>query len=71
MKRLGFVHKQFSTIPAKADSIAQEAFVETYRELKENLREDEVILFGDATHPTLQVKLTRGWIKKGTERMVL
>lgn len=70
MKRLGFVHKQFSTVPAKADSIEQEAFVERYKELKADLKEDEVILFGDATHPTLQVKLTRGWIKKGSEKVV-
>lgn len=70
MKRLGFVHKQFSTVPAKADSVAQEAFVEEYEKLKSEMGKDEVILFGDATHPNLQVKLTRGWIKKGKEKVV-
>lgn len=70
MKRLGFVHKQFSTVPAKSDSVAQEAFIAEYEKLKSEITEDEVILFGDATHPNLQVKLTRGWIKKGSEKII-
>ena len=70
MKRLGFVHKQFSTVPAKADESLQKVFVEEYKKLKSEVGEDEVVLFGDATHPNLQVKLTRGWIKKGQEKVI-
>ena len=70
IKRLGFVYKQFSTVPAKADEDLQEAFIKEYEKLKSEKGEDEVILFGDATHPNLQVKLTRGWIKKGQEKIV-
>lgn len=70
IKRLGFVHKQFSTVPAKADEVAQAIFVEEYEQLKSEIGAEEVILFGDATHPNLQVKLTRGWIKKGSEKVI-
>jgi transposase len=70
IKRLGFVHKLFSGIPAKADGAEQAAFVEDYQTLKSELKEDEVILFADATHPDLQVKLSRGWIKKGQQKTI-
>lgn len=70
LHRLGFVYKQVIGIPGKLNKEKQEAFVKEYQELKENKKEDEVILFSDGVHPTHNLHKTKAWIKKGEEKQV-
>lgn len=63
-----FRHKKPHGVPAKADTQKQEEFIKKYTELKNTLKSDEVILFGDSTHPQHQTKLSYGWIKKGVRK---
>ena len=70
LHRLGFVYKQTKLIPSKADKQAQEEFLKKFKELKENLSEDEVIYFGDAVHPQHNTKSSNGWIQKGKEKLI-
>lgn len=70
LHRLGFVYKQVIGIPGKLSEEKQLAFVKAYVELKEEKREDEVILFGDGVHPTHNLHKTKAWIKKGEEKQV-
>lgn len=71
MKELGFAYKKFATVPAKADPEKQKAFIEAYEKAKTEKTEGEVILFADATHPNLETKLGRGWIRVGKRKEVL
>jgi len=64
------VYKKPKLVPGKADRQAQEAFLDTYQELKENRGEDDVILFMDAVHPQHNPVLGYGWIKRGEDREV-
>lgn len=63
--RNGFVYKKPMKIPVKLDPEKQEAFIKQYHELKENLEEEEKILFMDSTHPEYQSQSAYGWILKG------
>jgi len=60
-----FRYKKPHGIPAKADEQKQAEFITKYDTLKNTLKPDEIILFGDSTHPQHQTKLAYGWIKKG------
>lgn len=64
----GFRYKKPHGVPAKADLQRQEEFITKYNELKNAVKPDEIILFGDSTHPQHQTKLTYGWIKKGVRK---
>lgn len=68
LKQQGFRYKKPRGVPAKADAQRQADFVAKYHELKSGLKPDEVILFGDSTHPQHQTKLAYGWIKKDASR---
>jgi transposase len=70
LHRLDFVYKQIIGIPGNLNEEKQKAFVKAYTELKENKKEDEVILFGDGVHPTHNLHKTKAWIKKGEEKQV-
>lgn len=70
LHRLGFVYKQVIAIPGKLNEEKQMAFVKDYEKLKENKKEDEVILFGDGVHPTHNLHKTKAWIKKGGEKQI-
>lgn len=63
-----FRYKKPHGVPAKADLQKQEEFIAKYNELKNTLKPDEIILFGDSTHPQHQTKLACGWIKKGVRK---
>ncbi|MCP4355804.1 MAG: winged helix-turn-helix domain-containing protein, partial [Proteobacteria bacterium] len=56
LHRLGFVYKKTKLIPSKADAEKQLGFVEEFNELKDNLKDNEVIYFGDAVHPQHNTK---------------
>lgn len=63
-----FCHKKPHGVPAKADAERQAAFIAQYHELKNTLKPDEIILFGDNVHPQHQTKLCYVWIKKGLRK---
>ena len=52
LNRNRFSFKKSEPAPAKADPLAQAEFIDTYRCLKDDLPEGEVVLFLDAAHPT-------------------
>ena len=70
LHRLGFVYKKTKLIPSKADAEKQEGFVEKLNELKENLKDNEVLYFGDAVHPQHNTKVACGWIPKGQDKEI-
>jgi transposase len=70
LHRLGFVYKHTTLIPGKLDEVKQATFKQEYEQLRDNLPEDEVILFADGVHPSHNVHATKAWIKKGQEKQV-
>ena len=65
MHRLGFVYKKPQSLPAQADEAKQEAFIAAYEALMRGLRDDEMVVFSDAVHPTHQSRPAHGWFPKG------
>jgi transposase len=65
LHRVGFSYKQPKGVPHKCDPEQQAIFIDHYQLLKDNLPENEPILFMDAVHPTQSTKLSYGWIKSG------
>ena len=65
LNRLGFVYKKPVLTPCKANAQKQEEFVKQYKELKENLTEQDQIYFMDGVHPQHNTIASYGWIKKG------
>lgn len=63
-----FSYKYPSKSPANGDAVQQEAFIDKYKSLKKSLPDDEVILFGDGVHPSMQTKVACGWIKTGINK---
>ena len=61
----GFSYRKPDRIPAKADRAKQDEFIKSYKELKSNLEKEDVILFGDGVHPSMETKITYGWIRTG------
>lgn len=57
-------------IPGKANSEAQEKFIEQYTQIKENKATEDKIYFIDAAHVLHNSQPAYGWIRKGRE-MVL
>lgn len=70
LHRLGFVYKKPKLIPAKADRIKQQQFLDEYFKLKAHLEDKDQIYFLDATHPTYNTRPSMGWILKGTEKLI-
>jgi transposase len=71
LKRHGFSYKKPKLVPGKADRKQQEDWIKTYEDLKKNLPEDETICFIDGVHPSHNVQLGYGWIKKGVDKYIL
>jgi transposase len=65
-----FSYKKPKGTPAKGDTKEQEKFIEAYLELLATTPKDEPILFGDGVHPTMATKITHGWIRKGTDKLI-
>ena len=70
LNRLWFTYKKTKLVPAKANKEKQELHIQKYKELKENLKETEKILFMDGVHPMHNATNGYCWIKKGTEKEV-
>ena len=51
LHRLGYVYKKLKLVPGKADTKAQEEFIESYKELKKTKGVTDPIYFMDGTHP--------------------
>lgn len=67
LHRLGFSYKKTKHVPGKADRKKQEAFVEQYETLRNELKKAEKIYFMDAVHAQHNSLPAYGWIEKGTE----
>lgn len=68
LHRHRFSYKSPARVPAKCDPEQQAAFIREYQQLKDSLPDDAVILFGDGVHPTMETKLSGGWIRTGTNK---
>jgi transposase len=67
----GFCYKKPHGVPAKANEETQKKFMKEYLKLKkEAAMANEVILFGDSSHPQHQTQLAYGWILKGERKAV-
>lgn len=66
----GFSYKHPKSVPAKADTAKQEAFIEAYLALLDKTPTEETIVFMDSAHPTMATKVTCGWIKKGVDQPI-
>jgi transposase len=63
-----FRYKKPHGVPAKADLQRQEEFIKQYEMLKNTIKDDEIIVFGDSVHPQHQTRLAYGWIRKGIRK---
>ena len=70
LHRLGFVYKKPKLVPAKADAVKQQQFLDEYFKLREEIRDEGQIYFLDATHPTHNTRPSYGWILKGQEKLI-
>jgi len=70
LKRNNFSYKKPSLVPGKANLEVQKKWIETYFKLKNKLQEDETICFADGVHPTHNVQLSYGWIRKGERKEI-
>lgn len=70
LHRNGFSYKKPKGLPHKADTELQKQFIEKYNQLKQQVGNDEPILFMDAVHPTQATKLSYGWIRTGKTKYV-
>ncbi len=68
--RLGFEYRKPERLPAVADEAAQAEFISKYEALRNNLGDDETILFVDAVHPEHQSRPAHGWFFKGAKPAV-
>lgn len=70
LHRLGFVYKKPKLVPAKADPVKQQAFLDEYFKIKAELNAEDQIYFLDATHPQHNTRPSMGWILKGTDKLI-
>ena len=71
LKKHNFSYKSPKGTPSKADVAKQQEFIEIYEQLKElSVANDEPILLFDGVHPSMQTKVSHGWIRKGQDKEV-
>jgi transposase len=61
LHRLGLSYRKPKIIPRKLDPQKQQEFIALYQKILNSLSTDEVILFGDAVHPTHSVRPAGCW----------
>ncbi|EHP1714783.1 IS630 family transposase [Salmonella enterica subsp. enterica serovar Javiana] len=71
LHRNGFSYRKPAGVPHKFSPEAQQAFIETYENLKQQASDDEPILFIDGVHPTQGTKLAYGWMPAGKKAHVV
>ncbi len=70
LKRHGFSYKKPALVPGKANKEKQQKWIAEYKNLKHNLGADETICFIDGVHPTHNVQVAYGWIRKGVRKEI-
>lgn len=70
LKRHGFAYKKPKLVPGKADKNEQQQWIDSYVQFKAELPNDETICFTDGVHPSHNVQIGYGWIKKGTDKQI-
>jgi transposase len=70
LKRMNFVYKKPVLVPCKADVAKQEEFVESYKELKESMSQNDKIYWVDGVHPQHNTIANYGWIKRGQTKQL-
>ena len=70
LQRHNFSYKKPALVPGKANEQQQKNWLAAYEKLKQNLPAEETICFMDGVHPTHNVQLAYGWIKKGVRKEV-
>jgi hypothetical protein len=70
LKEHKFSYKHPKNLPAKADLVKQEKFIDKYLGLVADTRADEPILFMDSAHPTMATNVVSGWIMKGVDKPI-
>ena len=61
LHRLGMEHRKPKAVSSKLDPDKQVAFIQQYENLLNQIGDDEVVLFGDAVHPTHAVRPVGCW----------
>jgi transposase len=64
LNRMGMEYRKPKLIPSKLDPEKQKGFIEGYENLLNNLGDDESVVFGDAVHPTHEVRPAGCWAPK-------
>jgi hypothetical protein len=64
LHRLGIEYRQPTAISRKLDAVKQAAFIKKYEDLLSQLPADEVVMFGDAVHPTHAARPVGCWAPK-------
>jgi len=70
IKAEGFSYHKPAVVPAKANKVQQQQWVENYNKLQTSLPEEDHILFYDGVHPSHAVRPVRGWIKQGVRKEI-
>jgi transposase len=70
LHQLDFTYKKPKHIPGKANSAAQQEFIEMYTQLKEDKAAEDRIYFADAAHTLHNSQPAYGWIKKGINMVI-
>ncbi len=72
LHRLGFSYKLTTAVPCEANAAAQTTFLtELTTLMAEVTREEAVLFYADAAHPTHNTRCTRAWCATGRERPLL
>lgn len=66
----GFSYKKPKGSPAKANPVHQADWIGFYEDLQNTTPKDEPIEFGDGVHPTMATKISYGWIRTGTDKLI-
>ena len=70
MKRLDFVYKKPIALAMQADEVAQQAFMDWYKNLLNSLLPNDQVLFLDAVHPEYQSRPSHGWFPKNQKTAI-
>jgi len=70
LHRLGFSYKKTKQVPGKADPEKQQAFLEIYQNIKQDMDENDELYFTDGSHPQHNSMPAYAWIPKGEEREI-
>jgi transposase len=70
LHRLGFSYKKTKQVPGKADPEKQKAFLETYKNIKQNMGINDELYFTDGSHPQHNSMPAYAWIPKGEEKEI-